>query len=97
MQVEVQLQPDVALDLHQQVEHREKASPSRSRAADLKQAVEELGLKLEPMHPGQSHPLLVPYFMIEVPDRQTAERVIHRLTQHQAVEAAYLRPEEAAP
>ncbi|HEY0546891.1 MAG TPA: hypothetical protein VGC91_16040 [Pyrinomonadaceae bacterium] len=98
MRVEIQVQADAALDLHgQQAESKQGASQSSSGAAELKKEVEALGLKLEPVHPGQTHPLLAPYFMIEVPDRQTAERVIDRLSQHKIVEAAYLRPEDATP
>ena len=98
MRVEIQVQSDAALDLHgQQAGPQKGASQSASGASELKREVEELGLRLEPMHPGQTHPLLAPYFMIEVPDRQTAERVIDRLTHNKIVEAAYLRPEDAAP
>jgi aspartate aminotransferase-like enzyme len=98
MRVEVQVQQDAALDLHEQQGGPEaRASRSKSGASKLKKEIEKLGLKLEPVHPGQTHPLLTPYFMIEVPDRQTAERVIDRLTKNKIVEAAYLRPEDTAP
>ena len=98
MRVEIQVQGDAALDLHKQLSERRKgASQSKSGTSKLKQEIEKMGLKLEPIHPGQTHPLLAPYFMIEVPDHQTAERLIQRLTQNKIVEAAYLRPEESAP
>jgi len=98
MRVDIQLQLDTALDLHKQLGQPKKgASQKKSSASELKKEIEKMGLKLEPIHPGQTHPLLAPYFMIEVPDQQTAERVIDRLTKNKMVEAAYLRPEEAAP
>lgn len=98
MQVQLQLQLDAALDLqNQQVQPKRGAARSKSGSFKLKKDVEKLGLKLEPIHPGQTNPLLAPYFMIEVPDRETAERVISLLTKNNIVEAAYLQPEDSLP
>ena len=98
MRVEVQLQPEAALALHnRQAGKRRGASETESGAYKLRHDLEKMGLKLEPVHPGQTHPLLAPFFMIEVPDRQTAERVIDHLSKYKMVEGAYLGPEEAAP
>ena len=98
MRVEVQLQQAAALNLNkQQVEPKKIASQGEAGVSQLVEDVEKLGLKLVPVHPGQTHALLVPYFFIEVPDRQTAERVINLLKHHKIIEAAYLKPEEAAP
>jgi hypothetical protein len=98
MRIEVQLQPDAALDLHRkEIKRGKNFQENQSSAAQLANEVRDLGLKLEPIHPGQTHPLLAPYFSIEVPDRQTAERVIDQLLQNKIVEAAYLQPDEQAP
>jgi len=98
MRVEIQLQQQASLDLQkQQVEPEKDAPQIQSGVSQLIKDVKKLGLKLEPVHPHQTHPLLAPYFMIEVPDRQTAERVIDQLSKNQIVEAAYLHPEESAP
>lgn len=106
MRVDIQVQLDTALDLHKQLGQPKKGTSqgkssaselNKESASELNKEIEKMGLKIEPIHPGQTHPLLAPYFMIEVPDRQTAERVIDRLTKNKIVEAAYLRPEEAAP
>jgi hypothetical protein len=98
MRVEVQLQPDAALALHnRQAGPNRGASETESDAYKLRRDLEKMGLRLEPIHPGQTHPLLAPYFMIEVPDRQSAERVLDHLSKYKIVEAAYLRPEDAAP
>jgi hypothetical protein len=35
--------------------------------------------------------------MVEVPDRETAEKVIDRLSQFPIVEAAYIKPDEELP
>lgn len=97
MRIELQLQPEAARELHQRLSETKGASQSGSNAAKLEQEIEKLGLKLEPIHPGQTHELLIPYFMIEAPDRQIAERLVNQLAQNTIVEAAYLRPEESVP
>ena len=84
---------------------QEMQSPSRGTAnesvnpgiAELKSAEGELEVNLTPMFPGQSHPTLLPFFYVDVPDRATAERVVARLTQLAAVEAAYTQPEAEPP
>jgi hypothetical protein len=90
MQVTIRIRPEVARTLHQ----RQPATPA---AEELFQVVEELGVALAPVHPGAEDPQLAPYFTIEVPDHATAEQVIARLQQCQAVEAAYLKPRDELP
>jgi hypothetical protein len=90
MQVMIRVRPEVARTVHQ----RQPATPV---AEELFQAVEELGAALAPVHPGAEDPHLAPYFTVEVPDHATAERVIARLQQCQAVEAAYLKPSDELP
>lgn len=98
MRVEIQLEQQASLDLHKQQGEPEKGDlHNPSEVSQLLREVKKLGLKLEPVHPLQTHPLLTPYFMVDVPDRQTAERVIEKLSKNQIVEAAYLHPEESAP
>jgi hypothetical protein len=65
--------------------------------ADVQAAEGELGVSLTPMYPGQSHPTLLPFYFIDVPDQATAEKVIARLNQSSAVEAAYLQPDAEPP
>ncbi len=98
MRIEIKIQQEAALDLQKQFTEREESRlENQSYVAKLVKDVNKLGLKLQPINPGQTHPLLVPYFMIEVPDRRTAERVIKQLSQNQIIEAAYIHPEESAP
>jgi hypothetical protein len=52
---------------------------------------------LEPIHPGTEDPELTRYFTVEAPDQATAERVMARLRQSKAVEAAYVKPPDAMP
>jgi hypothetical protein len=57
--------------------------------------IKDLGGELKPMHPGASHPLMVPFFTVEVPDLIVAKQLIRRLLDCSLIEAAYLtaRPE----
>lgn len=66
-------------------------------AAELLRLTRELGITLEPMHPQAEEPELQIYFTVEVPDAQTAERVVKRLRGCAAVEAAYLKPMDELP
>ena len=75
--------------------HRRR--PPTTASEELSQAAEELGVVLEPMHPGAEDPHLAPYFTVEVPDYATAERVIAHLQGLEAVEAAYLKPPDEMP
>jgi hypothetical protein len=63
----------------------------------LQTAEDELGVSMAPMYPDVSHPTLQPFFIIDVPDQESAEKVIARLKQSTAVEAAYLQPEAEPP
>lgn len=98
MRIEVQIQQDAALELQKrQAKPAARAAGKQSQAAQLVEEVNKLGLRLEPVNPGQTHPLLAPFFRVEVPDRQTAETVINQLSKNPIVEGAYLYPDEALP
>jgi hypothetical protein len=94
MRVIIQLQKDAAAALQQ----GQSASPEIASATRaVLDAAAELDVRLEPMHPGQTHPLLAPYFTVEVPDNEASQRVIDRLSQFAIVEAAYVKPDEQLP
>lgn len=98
MRVNIQLQEDAALELQQGgASSTSGSSEVQVKTKELLEAASELGVRLEPLHPGQTHPLLAPYFMAEVPDREIAEKVINRLSQFPIVEAAYIKPDEELP
>ena len=59
--------------------------------------LEDLGLSLEPMHPGESDPALASYFTVEVPDADTADRALGALRRSDVVEAAYMKPSAEPP
>jgi hypothetical protein len=98
MRVIVQLQEDAAMELQQgQVDRTISSVTGASQTKELLDAAAGLGVQLEPLHPGQTHPLLTPYFMVEVADREAAQKVIDSLSRFPIVEAAYLKPEEQMP
>ena len=88
MEVVVQLNREAAAEIARD----EESSPERALPG-----LEKLGLTLEPMHPGESDPALATYFTVEVPDAATADRAIGALRDHDAVEAAYVKPAEEPP
>jgi hypothetical protein len=80
-----------------------KAQPGATRALQrgaaqdptsesLQQIADELGIVLEPQHPGVDDPELSSFFSVEVPDAAAAERVIASLQEKEAIEGAYLKP-----
>jgi len=97
MRVIVQLQENAAMELQQGHQHGLSAAAEESETKALSDAAAELGVELQPLHPGQTHPLLASYFTADVPDRETAEKVVNRLSQFNMVEAAYLKPDDELP
>ncbi|MGE3154068.1 MAG: hypothetical protein AB7G48_18700 [Nitrospiraceae bacterium] len=90
MQVIIQVSTDVALKLHQR-------APPASETESLLRVIVALGLTLQPMHPHTNDPNLQRYFIVEVLDHATAQQVMDRLRQVQAVEAAYVKPQDESP
>lgn len=68
-----------------------------SGTREIAEAAREMGIVLKPMHPGVNDQELARYFTVEVPDAKTAESVIARLRNSQAIETAYLKPSDALP
>jgi hypothetical protein len=87
MRVELQLDLETALALNQGTRAARGARVTR-----IRRAVKELGVTLTPVHPGQDHPLLAPFFAVEVPDEAAAARVVAALRDLDGVESAYVRP-----
>ena len=85
MVVTVQVKPDVARVLQNQ-------SEPTPVSEELLAVLEELDINLVPIHPGTKDPLLIIFFTVEVADSDAAEKVINRLLESEAVEAAYLKP-----
>lgn len=96
MRVVVVLKAQTAQEM--QFPTRGAASESvRVGITDLQSVEQELGVSLTPMYPGQTHPTLLPYYFIDVPDQATADKVVTRLSQSAVVEAAYSQPNAELP
>jgi hypothetical protein len=90
MQVMIKVKPEVSAALQTEQDVTEASST-------LLQAAQELGVTLEPVHPGETDPTLAPYFAIEVADHAKAEEVRARFDSIDATEAAYLKPPDYLP
>jgi hypothetical protein len=90
MEVVVQVSADVADALY-------RRGPPTSKSEELLRIIETVGLSLEPMHYETDDPTLRRYFIVEVDDQATAQRVIDSLQQSEAVEAVYVKPPDELP
>jgi hypothetical protein len=97
MQVIVQLRGDVAMELRDPPLSPNRLPAWKPETTHLFQAAAELGVRLMPVHPGRPHPALAVFFMIEIKDRDAGERIVRRLRPLEAVEAAYIRPDDETP
>jgi hypothetical protein len=89
MEITLQVRPDVARALQR--------GPPSAESQELLKAAADLGVSLEPIHPGAEDPLLISYFTVAVSDPASVEEVVNRLRQCRAVEAAYVKPPDALP
>lgn len=89
-EITLQVRPEVARAL----QHRAQSS---AESEDLLQTAANLGVRLEPIHPGIEDPILMSYFTAAVADPDSVERVLDRLRQSRAIEAAYVKPPDALP
>jgi hypothetical protein len=90
MQVMIKVKPEASAEL-------QKAPDTTGASSTLLQAAQELGVTLEPVHPGETDPTLAPYFAIEVRDPMKAEEVRALFDSLDATEAAYLKPPDYLP
>ena len=70
--------------------------PPTPVVADLQTTVSAFGGSLRPIHP-PGDPELASYFVVDLSNAADAERAAERLRQSPAVEAAYIKPADAAP
>ena len=95
MRITIQLQPDAARALHAYLQDpsTHKSSPD---AQQLLNIVNRHKGKIEPVHPGQTHPLLLGNFTVEIPASGAGKRIMEELTQLGSI-SAYLSPEPETP
>jgi len=89
MEVTVEVDADTARSL-------QKQQPPTPASEQIAKATAELGVVLQPMHPGADDPRLVRFFMIHVPDPEAAKQVVGRFRQITDV-YAYLKPRPELP
>jgi hypothetical protein len=94
IRVEVQLKLDTALELRLEGARTAGFNPD---TAELRKELADLTIQIQPVHLGQTHPLLAPFFWLEAPDELTAKQIIAKLIKLNAVEGAYLRPQDEPP
>lgn len=63
----------------------------------IRPALEQLGVGLEPVHPGHRDPALRTYYSVQVPEGRDAEELREALHRLDGVAAAYLEPPPALP
>jgi hypothetical protein len=97
MRVSLQLEPESARALHQRLQGDPEALQSSPEMQSLSDSIEKHNGKLQAVHPGQSHPLLIPFFSVETPTRHEAENLIADLERIRGVSGAYLSPEAEMP
>jgi hypothetical protein len=89
-EITLQVRPEVARALQQ-------LGQPAAESEELLQTVADLNVSLQPIHPGTEDPILISYFTVAVSDPDSVERVLDRLRQCRAVEAAYIKPPDALP
>jgi len=85
MRVVVQLKLPEALAL-------QGAGPPTVALRQILQVTEAVGAELRPVHPGATHALLAPYFVVDVRSRTMAEQLIDQLLPLEAVVSAHVEP-----
>jgi hypothetical protein len=89
MRVSIKLNVDAAAEL-------QGIAPESDATRALREKTDEVGVTLEPMHPGVDDDELRTYFYADVNDDRLDE-VLDRLRAEDAIEAAYVKPPEALP
>ena len=90
IRITIQVRPDVARAL-------QGLLPSSSEAEEVARTAAGVGAVLEPIHPGVDDPRLETYFSVGVADPAAADRLLEELRANPAIEAAYIKPPDAAP
>jgi hypothetical protein len=79
------------------VDSLQKKIPLSPESEKLLKTIDDFGVVIKAMHPGSTDPLLAPYYLIEAPNQEFAEKIVNRLRTSAVVEAAYIKPLDEAP
>jgi hypothetical protein len=83
--ITVQVSPELARGLRQK-------GVSSGPAEELKRIADEFNVSFRPLHPETNDTSLGSYLVVDVSDPGVEERVLTRLRQSPAVQAAYVKP-----
>lgn len=84
----------VSLEAAQALQHL--AAPNAASHA-IQLVAQDLGIKLQPLHPGIHDVDLVKYFFIQAASEQQAQSIIDAFLKCPSVEGAYVKPEGEPP
>jgi hypothetical protein len=90
----IELAPDAAAEMRGAPRSAAGKPPD---TPSLRDATSRIGLVLQPVHPGATHPLLAHHFMAEADTREAAEALVQKLRALPGVEAAYLGADPEPP
>lgn len=77
--------------------HAAGAPVAPPRAVELKRLATQLGLDLQPLHPGVADAPLATWFFADLADEGETAAKLERFRHCAAVNAAYAKPVDAAP
>jgi hypothetical protein len=88
----------ITLQLDQTLTHRvNNEGVEVIGATELGRIIGTLGIRAEPLHPGERDPSLACFFSINVPDGVEAQWIVAQLLATPGVESAYIKPPDEAP
>jgi hypothetical protein len=90
MYITVHLRADIVPDLR-------RHSPRHRATNELIKTLAQMGLRLQPLHVGVDDQELARQFFIDAPDTESADDIVERLTQSDAVDAVYSKPPAEPP
>lgn len=97
MSVVIQVEANTAFELHHYCRQANDQQVLSAAVQQLLQIVSKYHAKLIPLYPGQSHPLLVIYFLIETDNSQIDSSLIAVLLKLKQIKAAYKQPKPELP
>jgi len=90
MRITVQLDPNLAREVT-------RNGPQEKKYPELAKLLQSLSINLVPLHPDTQDDTLRSYFAVDVPDSDTAAKVVKQLRPCRGIRAAYVKPTEALP
>lgn len=90
--------PRVVVQLTHEASHALRAGGARSAELDaVVRAVSERNAAIQPLDPAPVHPLLAPFFVVDLSTAADAQELIARLQGNSVVIAAYTEPQVDLP